>query len=374
MPSRLGGDLGHFRPAELLTILSTYSHSGALVALAGDHQTRVYFLLGKVAWVDNTADHLGAEEAMLDLLSWTEGRFDFVDDLTMPDGREPLNLDLPSLIAESLRLQSERQTILGLYPDDRITFRVADSPNDKISLTAEEFKLVFRIGSGRSLAEICEELKRPRVEVYSIIRNLETNGLIIPVPSSGAAPRAVAPAKSAAPPSSSGSSAPPRAKERVPVAEAATPAPVVPAPPAASVSRSQEPPAQSANPPAAAPAPAVPDEWETPLVASLTEEGPEGAVYPLLEDECFVGRDPSSAVAISDRGISTRHARILRTAEGFVVEDLKSRNGTFVNGEPVKEHRLLVDKDVIRFGMAVLTFHVAREVEVGSKTLFEKER
>ena len=153
----------------------------------------------------------------------------------------------------------------------------------------------------------------------------------------------------------------------------AAPAPVVPAPPVASASLSQEAPAQPGKPPAAAPAPAAPAASATPLVASLTAEGPEGAVYPLLEDECFVGRDPSNAVVISDRGISTRHARILRTAEGFVVEDLKSRNGTFVNGEPVKERRLLADKDVIRFGVAVLTFHVAKEMEVGENTR-EKER
>ena len=97
-------------------------------------------------------------------------------------------------------------------------------------------------------------------------------------------------------------------------------------------------------------------------------DGPSGAVYPLLEDECGVGRASSNVVTLTDGSISGKHARILRTPEGFVVEDLKSRNGTFVNGEQVKERHPLADKDVVRFGKVLLTFHLANEMKVGEQT------
>ena len=46
-----------------------------------------------------------------------------------------------------------------------------------------------------------------------------------------------------------------------------------------------------------------------------------------------------------------------------MIEDLQSRNGTFVNGEQVKEKRLLADGDLIRLGKVIMTFNVAREAK-----------
>jgi pSer/pThr/pTyr-binding forkhead associated (FHA) protein len=50
-----------------------------------------------------------------------------------------------------------------------------------------------------------------------------------------------------------------------------------------------------------------------------------------------------------------------------VLEDLKSRNGTFVNGEQLTGQRLLVDGDLIRVGKIIMTFNLARE-EKSSET------
>ncbi|MNC97620.1 FHA domain protein [compost metagenome] len=51
-----------------------------------------------------------------------------------------------------------------------------------------------------------------------------------------------------------------------------------------------------------------------------------------------------------------------------MLEDLQSRNGTFVNGEQVQEKRLLLDGDLIRLGKIIMTFNVAREGKTGDKT------
>jgi len=48
-----------------------------------------------------------------------------------------------------------------------------------------------------------------------------------------------------------------------------------------------------------------------------------------------------------DLDVSSRHAAIVRKTEGFVLQDLGSRNGTFVNGQRVTADTLLREGDVI---------------------------
>ena len=57
-----------------------------------------------------------------------------------------------------------------------------------------------------------------------------------------------------------------------------------------------------------------------------------GTVIPLVESEYHVGRMRENQIQLNDLGVSARHARIFRGPEGYVVEDLKSRNGTWLNG------------------------------------------
>src|SRR6185312_8287643 len=66
-----------------------------------------------------------------------------------------------------------------------------------------------------------------------------------------------------------------------------------------------------------------------------------------------LGRHPLSDVrfdAERDLDVSSRHAAIVRKPEGFVLQDLGSRNGTFVNGQRVTGDTLLREGDVIGFG------------------------
>jgi len=66
-----------------------------------------------------------------------------------------------------------------------------------------------------------------------------------------------------------------------------------------------------------------------------------------------LGRHPLSDVrfdAERDLDVSSRHAAIVRKTEGFVLQDLGSRNGTFVNGKRITGDTPLKDGDVIGFG------------------------
>jgi len=68
-----------------------------------------------------------------------------------------------------------------------------------------------------------------------------------------------------------------------------------------------------------------------------------------------VGRDVECQVCIGDLTVSREHARLLPGSEGWVVEDLQSGNGTFVNDERVRR-QVLAGGDLVRVGECLFRF------------------
>ena len=62
-----------------------------------------------------------------------------------------------------------------------------------------------------------------------------------------------------------------------------------------------------------------------------------------------IGRLPDNTIVIDNPAVSGRHARVFREGNHYVVEDLKSTNGTFVNEKPIARHTLL-EGDVVLVG------------------------
>lgn len=96
-----------------------------------------------------------------------------------------------------------------------------------------------------------------------------------------------------------------------------------------------------------------------------------GRVFFLLEGENVIGRDPAARVSIDHASVSRHHARIAIQDGRAVIDDLGSRNGTFVAGRPVKAPTGLEDGDVIGLGPVTLVFEVlgtggTTESEVGA--------
>ncbi len=102
-----------------------------------------------------------------------------------------------------------------------------------------------------------------------------------------------------------------------------------------------------------------------PYLKVLHENGPQ--VHVLSDDVTTLGRTDGVDVAIrGDRGVSKRHARIETEASGYVVADLGSRNGTYVNDHPVgDEPAPLLPGDHIRIGRTILIFEAGEPA--GSK-------
>lgn len=83
----------------------------------------------------------------------------------------------------------------------------------------------------------------------------------------------------------------------------------------------------------------------------VMRSGPSvGKEYPLDKNELFIGRDLSNDIVINDPEISRRHSRLFTQGNTFVLEDLGSTNGTFVNGQRLMGPNMLRPGDVITFG------------------------
>ncbi|MGD0140317.1 MAG: FHA domain-containing protein [Tepidisphaeraceae bacterium] len=76
-----------------------------------------------------------------------------------------------------------------------------------------------------------------------------------------------------------------------------------------------------------------------------------------LDRGVVVGRAPDCDVSVRDILLSRRHCRLQPSDDGWMVQDLQSKNGTVIDGERLRVPRLLCDNDVIRLGRSKIIFH-----------------
>ncbi len=103
------------------------------------------------------------------------------------------------------------------------------------------------------------------------------------------------------------------------------------------------------------------DHQQLPLLKIVVQSGPnQGQAFAVKDRPLTIGRGASNDVVISHFSLSRLHARVRATPHGFVVDDLGSTNGTFVNEAKVTGSAPLRPGDTIRLG-TVITL----KVEVG---------
>src|SRR5712691_1247893 len=84
----------------------------------------------------------------------------------------------------------------------------------------------------------------------------------------------------------------------------------------------------------------------------------EGRQVPLTEGDNIVGRGTDAAVWIDAPGVSRHHARVVVQRGEATLEDLGSKNGTYIGGDRVTIPRRLADGDQVRLGSVVITFRI----------------
>lgn len=101
-------------------------------------------------------------------------------------------------------------------------------------------------------------------------------------------------------------------------------------------------------------------------MATLSWNTPQGAKRVVIRQQARIGRSPLNEAALPFGGVSTFHARVFREGQRWFVEDVGSKNGTFVNDEPQSRCELH-DGDVIGIADFDLVFREGAEEEEPSE-------
>ena len=89
----------------------------------------------------------------------------------------------------------------------------------------------------------------------------------------------------------------------------------------------------------------------------LVQRGPDaGARFLLDTDVVTVGRHPDSDIFLDDISVSRRHATFTRTANGYVISDLGSLNGSYINRDRIDTDVILSGGDEVQIGKYRLIF------------------
>ena len=89
--------------------------------------------------------------------------------------------------------------------------------------------------------------------------------------------------------------------------------------------------------------------WIVPL------QGPQRGELFTLGSQTVVGKDPSCTLVLQDSFMSSRHAEIKIEAGSWILKDMGSTNGTYVNDKRVDKQEL-VDNDFVKFGQFLCKF------------------
>jgi hypothetical protein len=219
-----------------------------------------------------------------------------------------------------------------------------------VTLTPEEWKVFFLVDGRRSLSEICRlSGNADDVLTLEVLHNLVRANFVCVRPPRGEEGTVDAPSPGAGQPQSTVKVIDGKASNQTvpPVAVAFTP-------PSSSTPRVDDDTKEVVSPKAIHYLNDAPRVTMSRLV--LVTEGAETS-FPLTRDSYTVGRHRNNDIVISDPKVSSFHARIDRASEGFVLVDLKSRNGCYVNGKRVDTGALSTG-DEIRMGTARLLYKV----------------
>ena len=227
----LHGDISAFRLPDVLTFLSNTRKSGTLTLASGSNEAWLFFADGALVYASSNQEQfrLGsillrkkkitrqqrdridelmhreggrfgelavqedvltgeqlrdflkvqASEIVYDAFVWNGGTFSFSQETTLPSYAVTIAIDLSNLIMEGARRIEEWEQCLRLLPDKSLVFRVVAAPRDeKITLTAEEWKILFLINGQRTLEDLCEAANEEPLTVYRVVYGLYANKLI----------------------------------------------------------------------------------------------------------------------------------------------------------------------------------------------------
>ncbi len=89
----------------------------------------------------------------------------------------------------------------------------------------------------------------------------------------------------------------------------------------------------------------------------VMKDGPaSGQKFPIFWDETAIGREATNTIVVPDQAVSLTHAKIKRFKDTYMLFDLVSENGTYLNGKKLLRPKTLCDWDEIKIGRTVFIF------------------
>jgi hypothetical protein len=403
----LRGSLASFRLPDVLTFLATARKRGSLILSDSGREAQVFFADGSVVFASSSQESLRLGDVLLrkkriapeqreaidaimraeggarfgelavqrgvltqdqlrdflkiqvseiiyDCFVWTAGSFAFEDGAELPPYAVTISIDLANLIMEGARRIEEWEECLRLMPDGNVVFRVVSNPeSEKITLSLEEWKILFLINGRRTLAQLAAE-DDSKLQVYRVVYGLLGNKLIEPVvwtPGPDDTGRTLVAVS--APMDETMRQQPATFGGDSTVREVGDETNLLAGDDTNLLA------GDDTNLLVSSDAKLSYRDVVKPTVAQLVllTGDDEGLMVPLTESEYLLGRQRDNQIQIPDLGVSGHHARIYRAQDGYTVEDLKSRNGTWLNGTRVF-HALLRNGDLIRVGATDMRYDV----------------
>ncbi len=400
MESILEGSLERFEVPDLLTFLDLGRRTGVLVLERPQQETKLFLRGGKPVFATSTREDLRlgstlvrlgrlkaedldrvlqqqsggrigqlllsnrlltedelatylkvqVSEVIFDTFGWRAGAFVFFDRVPPPVTAVTLEMNLQNLVMEGVRRLDERARLADVFPDLNMVVEALANPErvkQSVNLTKEEWQVFFLVDGRRSLSEVCRLAGNPdELATLQILHNLVQAKFVAVVgpiperPPADFATRLPAPVEPVGT-QRYGAEAPP---EKVSVEFS----------PAVLQRRLEDDTKEVVNPRAIQYLAAA----NKVVVSRLTLLLASGETsFPLNKDSHTLGRHRNNDIVITDPKVSSFHARIDRTGEGFTITDLKSRNGIFVNGRRMESARLRGGEE-IRVGTARLVYKV----------------
>jgi len=105
----------------------------------------------------------------------------------------------------------------------------------------------------------------------------------------------------------------------------------------------------------------------------LLSEGLTGQTYELKAEKTTVGRLPDNAFQIPEASVSSHHCEITLRGSDLLVHDLDSTNGTFINGERIKDG-VVKSGQILRLGMVDMRLETGDSQPIAQKKLLEQTR
>lgn len=317
----------------------------------GPHKLGEMLLAEKILTENELASFLKVQvsEVIFDTFTWRQGTFTFFDHVPPPTAVVTLEMDLQNLLMEGVRRIDERERLDEFFPDRNMAVEALTNPErvkHSVTLTPEEWQVFFLIDGRRTIDEICRAVGNPDelMTLRMLYRLVAAKFVAVVPPSADVSAPPLLPAPSE------------KATQAFIDGKPLSPTPAMPySVEFQSSPRRPEDDTREIVTPKAVEYQQGQKQIEVSRLV-LVKDGQE-ASFPLTKDSYTLGRHKNNDIAISDPKVSSFHARIDRTPQGFQLVDLKSRNGCYVNGKKI-ETETLKTGDEVRLGPAKLTYRV----------------